>query len=42
MSCAKAREAISNKAEFQCGDTLYGKLRPNLRKVVRINFDGVC
>ena len=42
ISCAKAREAISNKTEFRCGDTLYGKLRPNLRKVVRVNFDGVC
>ena len=42
ISCAEASEAISNKTEFQCGDTLYGKLRPNLRKVVRVNFDGVC
>ena len=42
ISCAEAREAISNKTEFQCGDTLYGKLRPNLRKVVRVDFDGVC
>ena len=39
---AEARHAISNKTEFRSGDTLYGKLRPNLRKVVRIKFDGVC
>ena len=39
---AEAREAISNKTEFRSGDTLYGKLRPNLRKVVHVKFDGVC
>ena len=39
---SKAGISISNKTEFHCGDTLYGKLRPNLRKVVRVNFDGVC
>lgn len=39
---AEASDAISNKTEFCSGDTLYGKLRPNLRKVVRVKFDGVC
>ena len=39
---AEARDAISNKTEFCSGDTLFGKLRPNLRKVVRVDFDGVC
>ena len=38
----KAGEAISNKTVFQSGDSLYGKLRPNLRKVLRAAFDGVC
>ena len=38
----RAAESISNKTLFQSGDTLYGKLRPNLRKVVRAEFDGVC
>ena len=38
----KAGESISNKTTFLKGDTLYGKLRPNLRKVVRAGFDGVC
>ena len=33
---------ISNKTVFRIGDTLYGKLRPNLRKVIRAEFDGVC
>ena len=34
--------SISNKTVFCERDTLYGKLRPNLRKVVRADFDGVC
>ena len=38
----KAGESVSNKTAFRNGDTLYGKLRPNLRKVVRVDFDGVC
>ena len=38
----KASDSISNKTIFRRGDTLYGKLRPNLRKVVRADFDGVC
>lgn len=32
----------SNKFVFKKGDVLFGKLRPYFRKVVRINFDGVC
>ncbi len=35
-------ESISNKTIFSEGDILYGKLRPNLRKVARASFDGVC
>lgn len=34
--------AQSHKTRFVAGDTLFGKLRPNLRKVARANFDGVC
>ena len=34
--------SISSKTAFSKGDTLYGKLRPNLRKVIRADFDGVC
>ena len=37
-----AGDLISNKTVFHSGDTLYGKLRPNLRKVIRVAFDGVC
>lgn len=38
----KGSDSISPKTAFRAGDTLYGKLRPNLRKVVRVNIDGVC
>ena len=38
----RASDSISNKTVFHDGDTLYGKLRPNLRKVVRAEFDGIC
>lgn len=41
-SFGKAGDSISNKTVFRNGDTLYGKLRPNLRKVVRAEFHGVC
>ncbi|MEX1023211.1 MAG: restriction endonuclease subunit S [Dehalococcoidia bacterium] len=37
-----AGSAMSHKTRFSAGDTLFGKLRPNLRKVVRAQFDGVC
>lgn len=39
---SRANQSISNKTVFFEGDTLYGKLWPNLRKVVRADFDGVC
>ena len=32
----------SNKNVFRSGDILYGKLRPNLNKVVVANIDGIC
>ena len=41
----KSADSVSTKTEFSKGDTLYGKLRPNLRKrfgVIRAEFDGVC
>ena len=38
----KAGDSVSNKTLFRKGDTLYGKLRPNLRKVVRVDIEGVC
>jgi type I restriction enzyme S subunit len=33
---------ISPKYLFQRGDVLYSKLRPYLRKVTVVDFDGVC
>ena len=38
----RAGDSVSNKTVFFRGDTLYGKLRPNLRKTIRAEFDGVC
>jgi type I restriction enzyme S subunit len=32
----------SSKTAFQCGDILFGKLRPYLRKGAQADFDGVC
>lgn len=40
--CGESSDSISPKTAFRAGDTLYGKLRPNLRKVVRVHIDGVC
>ena len=41
-SYGKSADSVSTKTRFREGDTLYGKLRPNLRKVIRAEFDGVC
>ncbi|MGQ5702172.1 restriction endonuclease subunit S [Sandaracinobacteroides sp. A072] len=38
----KAAHVVSQKSRFHAGDILYGKLRPNLRKVARPDFGGVC
>lgn len=35
-------DVVSQKSVFLSGDILFGKLRPNLRKVARPDFDGVC
>lgn len=37
-----ASEVVSQKSRFEPGDILYGKLRPNLRKVARPDFGGLC
>lgn len=36
-----AGDYISLKTRLEAGDTLFGKLRPNLRKVVRAPFNGM-
>ncbi len=33
---------LSTKNVFRTGDVLFGKLRPNLRKYIHCDFDGVC
>lgn len=38
----KSDDVASNKFRFQAGDTLFGKLRPYFRKVVKPDFDGIC
>jgi type I restriction enzyme S subunit len=40
--CGRATDVVSQKSVFHPGDILYGKLRPNLCKVARPQFGGVC
>jgi type I restriction enzyme S subunit len=42
VSKGKESEVKSSKTAFKVGDTLFGKLRPYLRKGAQANFDGVC
>src|SRR5690606_27479004 len=42
ISVGRASEATSQKSGFLAGDILFGKLRPNLKKVARPDFDGIC
>ncbi|MEZ4325184.1 MAG: restriction endonuclease subunit S [Polyangiales bacterium] len=42
LGASEARLAASNKWQFQSGDVLYGKLRPNLDKAVMAQTEGVC
>ncbi len=37
-----AGDSISTNGVFRAGDTLFGKLRPRLRKSARANFEGYC
>ncbi|MBU4613622.1 restriction endonuclease subunit S [Rhodococcus sp. GG48] len=39
---APASTSVSVNTVFRAGDTLFGKLRPNLRKVALADFDGYC
>lgn len=42
LGSGKACDTKSQKSKFFVHDILYGKLRPNLRKIARATFDGVC
>nr|QNO47050.1 hypothetical protein NBCJMJBN_00011 [Methanosarcinales archaeon ANME-2c ERB4] len=39
---AREQGAISGKYEFSCGDVVYSKIRPYLRKAVLVDFNGLC
>ena len=39
---AREQHAISGKYVFNRGDVVYSKIRPNLRKAVLVDFDGLC
>ena len=39
---ASEQHAISGKYVFNRGDVVYSKIRPNLRKAVLVDFDGLC
>ena len=41
-SIGNSDSVASNKYRFSAGDTLFGKLRPYFRKVVKPDFDGIC
>jgi type I restriction enzyme S subunit len=40
--CGVASEVSSKKYRFKEGDILFGKLRPNFRKVILAEYEGVC
>jgi type I restriction enzyme, S subunit len=42
LEFAPASSSISVNTAFQSGDTLFGKLRPNLRKVALADVEGYC
>jgi type I restriction enzyme S subunit len=42
LSTGTSTTVSSLKSIFRAGDILFGKLRPNLKKVVMPSFDGVC
>ena len=37
-----AGDSVNTNNVFRAGDVLFGKLRPQLRKCVRVNLDGYC
>jgi len=38
----ESQDSTSTNTVFRTGDILFGKLRPNLRKSLRVDFDGYC
>ena len=42
IGCGTAKDVTSAKTYFRSGDILFGKLRPYFRKVVHVDFNGIC
>ncbi|QTH59918.1 restriction endonuclease subunit S [Corynebacterium hindlerae] len=42
VSQVDSEDPKSAKSQFESGDILFGRLRPNLRKVARASFAGIC
>jgi type I restriction enzyme S subunit len=42
IGTGNSSEVTSLKTRFQSGSILFGKLRPYLRKIIKVSFDGVC
>jgi type I restriction enzyme S subunit len=42
LGTAPSNTSISTNSIFRPGDILFGKLRPNLRKSLQVNFNGYC
>lgn len=42
LGSSPAEDSVSINNKFRAGDILFGKLRPRLRKCVRVDFDGYC
>src|SRR5688572_6026337 len=42
LGTAESGQSISTNNVFRAGDVLFGKLRPRLRKSVRVPFAGYC
>lgn len=42
LGSTSSTSQLSTKNIFKSGDVLFGKLRPNLRKYIHCEFDGVC
>ena len=42
FGCSEAKDSTSTKYRFYCGDVLFGRLRPYLRKFWHADRDGIC
>jgi type I restriction enzyme, S subunit len=42
IDTALSSASVSTNCVFEPGDILFGKLRPNLKKSIRVDFPGYC